>query len=381
MATIDPQGVVFERCFYIGNLLQSFMYGITVYLAYSSISMLRSNQPLSRGQTKGSRQFLIIYVIAITVSMTFALATNGLAGQMMWIEHRDFEGGPFQYFLVTASNWTNVLGTAMDMFGNFLGDLLLVCEVGTRLFSVFEMETHISGLALPLLCYLQLKQMDNDPTHSHVLSIDLWVILLPSFLLVTKLGQLAMAIVSLIQSALPGSSFFTANALNFGIPWISLTCALNVILTVLISAKLLWARRRMNRLLQSKEMTDVYTGVVAILVESALPFSILGIVFAILLAKENFAYAIFSAVWGAYVGVAPLLIIHRVANGKAWNRNTAQQLSSNATSNSFMFGNPGGSTSITMSTLRNPTSGVQSTVSVEKKYDLAKSMTSNSDRV
>ncbi|KAJ8076158.1 hypothetical protein PM082_022143 [Marasmius tenuissimus] len=342
MATIDPQGIVFERCFYIGNLLQSFMYGITVYLAYSSISMLRSNQPLSKGQTKGSRQFLIIYVIAITISMTFALATNGLAGQMMWIEHRDVEGGPYMYFLITASNWTNVLGTAMDMFGNFLGDLLLLYR-----------------------CYV-------------IYNSNRWVMILP---ILTFLASTSMAIVSCVQSALPGSSFFATNALNFGIPWISLTCALNVILTGLISVKLLWARRRMNRLLQSRELTDVYTGVVAILVESALPFSVLGIVFAVLLAKGNFAYAIFSAVWGAYVGIAPLLIINRVANGKAWSRNTAQQLSTNATSTSFMFGNPGGSTSITMSTLRNPTPAVHSTVSVEKKYDLSKSMTSNSDRV
>ncbi|KAL0562817.1 hypothetical protein V5O48_019261, partial [Marasmius crinis-equi] len=191
------------------------------------------------------------------VCMTFALATNGLAGQMMWIEHRDVEGGPYQQFLDTASDWENVTGTAFDQFGNFLGDLLL--------------------------------------------------------------------------SALPGSSFFATQALNFGIPWIALTCSLNIVLTILISYRLITARRYIRlsgaRSLQASDLVRMYTGPVAIFVESALPFSILGIIFAILLGKGITVYVIFSAVWGSYVGIAPLLIIHRMASGKAWSRNTAYQMS------------------------------------------------------
>jgi hypothetical protein len=47
-------------------------------------------------------------------------------GQLMWIEHRGFPGGPFSYYLSQGSSWTQVLGSSMDIVGNFMGDALLV---------------------------------------------------------------------------------------------------------------------------------------------------------------------------------------------------------------------------------------------------------------
>ena len=114
-----------------------------------------------------------------------------------------------------------------------------------------------------------------------------------------------MAIVSCVQSALPGSSFFASNAISFGIPWISLTCTLNVVLTILITYRLVNARRYVQisagSSFEVSDLVRMYTGPVAIFVESALPFSILGVIFAILLGKGIAVYAIFSAVWGSYV--------------------------------------------------------------------------------
>jgi hypothetical protein len=47
-------------------------------------------------------------------------------GQLMWIEHRDFPGGPFPYYLSQGNNWIEVLGSSTDIAGNFMGDALLV---------------------------------------------------------------------------------------------------------------------------------------------------------------------------------------------------------------------------------------------------------------
>ncbi|KIJ55848.1 hypothetical protein M422DRAFT_122424, partial [Sphaerobolus stellatus SS14] len=73
--------------------------------------------------------------------------------------------------------------------------------------------------------------------------------------------------------------------------------------------------------------TKVYTGIVAILVESALPFSVAGIIFAIVLGKglpEAFAFTI---VWRALVVLSPQFIILRVALGRGWTDETVSQFS------------------------------------------------------
>jgi len=71
-------------------------------------------------------QFLIGYSVILLILVTFAFFTNVLMGQLMWIEHRDFPGGPFSYYLSQGSGWIEVLGSSTDIAGNFMGDALLV---------------------------------------------------------------------------------------------------------------------------------------------------------------------------------------------------------------------------------------------------------------
>jgi hypothetical protein len=60
-----------------------------------------------------------------------------------------------------------------------------------------------------------------------------------------------------------------------------LTVSTNVVVTSLITFRLLRARRTLGKVLPSADMS-VYTGVIAILVESAAPLTIFGIIAAIL---------------------------------------------------------------------------------------------------
>ena len=65
-----------------------------------------------------------------------------------------------------------------------------------------------------------------------------------------------------------------------------LTVSTNVIVTGLITFHLLRARRTLSKLLPSKDMT-LYTGIVAILIESAVPVTIFGVVQAVLAQISN----------------------------------------------------------------------------------------------
>jgi len=213
--------------------------------------------------------------------MTWAMLANALLGQEMWVEHRDFPGGPSAYFAANSSVWYNVVGSAADAFADFMGDALLLYR-----------------------CYIIWNSKK--------------IIILPFLMF---LASTALSIIAVVQSALPSSSFFETQTIVFAVPWISLTCSLNFVLTALIASRLLWVRREMIRVMP-KEVASVYTGLVAILVESALPFTVLGIIFAVLLGKNLIISVAFSLVWGYYVGIAPQLIILRVAMGRAWSKDT-----------------------------------------------------------
>ncbi|THU89938.1 hypothetical protein K435DRAFT_781429 [Dendrothele bispora CBS 962.96] len=274
-----------ERSFYIGNMFSAIMYGLQIYMTIHSVYLLRA--PSHDSGVQRQKLFYASYSILLLLCMSFAFIANALMGQMMWIEHRDFDGGPVAWWLSNGTVWFNVVGSAFDMFGNFLGDALLIyrCAIiwGKRWYVIF----------LPVLMFL---------------------------------ASTALAILSVVESALPGSSFFQTHVINFAVPWISLTCTLNAIVTVLIAGRILYARKQIREVMPEID-ADVYTGIVAILIESALPFTLVGIVFAIVLSKEQPVQLFFADLWGSYVGLAPQLIILRVAMGRAWSKNTLTQVS------------------------------------------------------
>jgi hypothetical protein len=112
--------------------------------------------------------------------------------------------------------------------------------------------------------------------------------------------SVAFSIISVTESALPGSSFFAAHAATFGVPWVSLTSGLNFVLTILITIRLLLYRRSMA-MVATSDFAAMYTGIIAILVESAAPFTVAGILFAVLLGKDHPGQLAASQVWGTFV--------------------------------------------------------------------------------
>lgn len=109
-----------------------------------------------------------------------------------------------------------------------------------------------------------------------------------------------MAMFTVVESALPLSSIFTKQSVSFAVPWISLTCGLNAMITVLIAGRIMYLSRAVSEILPPESIRQ-YTNIVAILVESALPFTLLGIVFAITLGKNIPESSALSDIWGIFV--------------------------------------------------------------------------------
>jgi hypothetical protein len=139
-----PPTADFERSLYVGNAFAGILYGmfkktlqkcsvkfaknttgIQTYMVFHSTYLLLNSK--SRFEWKRRIvKFYVIYGFVMLILTTFAMAGNQLMGQLMWIEHRNFPGGPFVYYLENSTLWVNVLGTAACIVGNYLNDALLV---------------------------------------------------------------------------------------------------------------------------------------------------------------------------------------------------------------------------------------------------------------
>ncbi len=110
-----------------------------------------------------------------------------------------------------------------------------------------------------------------------------------------------MVIITIFQSAVPAESTrFFGLPINFAIAWISLTVGFNVIVTAIICYRLL-SFSRVSRETLPSELTNTYTSISAMMLESAAPFTISGIVYVIAFAVESPSQQVFSGIWGAMV--------------------------------------------------------------------------------
>ncbi|KAJ7220017.1 hypothetical protein GGX14DRAFT_336543, partial [Mycena pura] len=270
-----------ERSWYIGNTIFAILYGIELCMFFMTAYFMSTNK---RRDT--SKFFYIAFSGALLVLITIAMACNLYFGQMMWIEHRDVDGGPVAFFFNNIAAWYNTFGTAADVTANVLGDGLML----------YRCWVFWSG-------------------------VSMWFIAFPALL---WLASTSMAIAATIQSGLPGGDFFKGVTVNFTIPWLVLTITFNIVTTSMITFRLFTVSRSMRSVL-GKERAETYTGVIAILVESALPFTLLGIGYLITYIRNAPEELAFADIWGCFVSLSPQAIILRVAMGSAWSKKTVSQ--------------------------------------------------------
>ncbi|KAJ6626873.1 hypothetical protein B0H10DRAFT_1780350 [Mycena sp. CBHHK59/15] len=278
-----PAEFAFERSFYIGSYITAILYGMQLIMFFlSSYLLLRSST-----DARKESFFYIFYSGVMLVLWTVASSCNAVFGQFIWIDNRDVLGGPAAYLGANLSAWYNTLGTVTGICMNFMADGLLLY----RCYIIWGSSMKI--IVLPVLIYF---------------------------------GAMSMAILLIYESAIPGASFFSGNSVSFGVPYFWLTISLNVIVTSLICGRLLSVRNRVRTML-GEQYCHAYTGLVAILLESALPFTVIGIIYVISYARNSpFSFA-FLQIWADFYAISPQLIILRVAMGKAWSKNTVASIS------------------------------------------------------
>ncbi|KAJ6604234.1 hypothetical protein DFH09DRAFT_1300483 [Mycena vulgaris] len=251
-----PAQLAFERSFYIGSYVTAILYGMQLFMFFLSNYFLLYSSTDARKESF----FYIFYGSVMMILWTVASSCNAEFGLLIWVEHRDVLGGPAAYLSENLSAWYNTLGTVTGICMNFLADGLLLY----RCYIIWGSSLKI--VAFPILMYF---------------------------------GAMSMAILLIYESAIPGASFFSGDSVSFGVPYFWLTISMNIITTSLICGRLLSVRNRVRSIL-GEQYCQTYT----VLLESALPFTVLGII------------------WADFCAISPQLIILRVAMGKAWSKNT-----------------------------------------------------------
>lgn len=128
-----------------------------------------------------------------------------------------------------------------------------------------------------------------------------------------------MGVLWLIQISQTGP--FENSAINWTIPYFTLSLSLNVLVTIAIVLRLLSYRHRITNVLGSSHGSQ-YTSIAAMIVESAAIFSAFSICFLVPFALSSSISSIFLQALGQVQISATLLIIYRVASGKGWSSNT-----------------------------------------------------------
>lgn len=101
-----------------------------------------------------------------------------------------------------------------------------------------------------------------------------------------------MAILQTIAASLPESALWNERAVQFGLPYFALSMTINMLVTVIIISRLLLARRQIRQVMGSQHGKE-YTGVAAMLVESAVPPALVSIVLIALYAEGILAQVLF----------------------------------------------------------------------------------------
>ncbi|KIP04042.1 hypothetical protein PHLGIDRAFT_76637 [Phlebiopsis gigantea 11061_1 CR5-6] len=271
---------VFEHAYYIGSYISGILYGVDLVLYFLAVRQL-----MRRRVARKSYLFYLLFSTALTLLVTVDISVNAVWGEIMWINARGQPGGVPAFVDTQLSSWYQALGSSSAVGLTLLSDALLI----HRLFVIYKGSVYI--IVFPVLVYI---------------------------------AAAALAILELVTSFTPGGFFFGTSSVNFGVPYYSMTIGLNVLVTSLICFQLLSLSHQVREVL-GEQNARLYTGAIAILVESAAPYTLIGIVFLIPYARSSPVGAAVGQIWAKFTCLAPQAIIFRIVSDQAWCRDTMTQ--------------------------------------------------------
>ncbi|KAH9943874.1 hypothetical protein B0H21DRAFT_747375 [Amylocystis lapponica] len=259
---------VFQNAFYIAINVGGILYGVELMLYFQTMRILYRN----RRRLGRTDQAFALFSTATLILITVYEATEAVFGQETWIVNANFPGGPAAYQAVYDSAWYQTMGSTATVMLDLLTDGLLIYR-----------------------CYIVWNSYR--------------IIAFPCFLWI---ATLALGIVELYTSGSPNSNLFDGLAQDIGLAYFSTTIGLNVLVTGLICGRILWFARNVHVSL-GRSVAHTYIGVIALIVESALPFSLFGIAFLVSYGLNSEISIFFLTCYVMFTCISPQMLILRQA--------------------------------------------------------------------
>ncbi|OJT13745.1 hypothetical protein TRAPUB_9700 [Trametes pubescens] len=272
-------GSLFQNSYYVMNMINAMLYGVELVLYFRilrHVYMSKQRTPMDN--------WLTMFSTALVLLNTIYWTTQAYFGEMMWIVHVDYPGGADAYWNDFASVWYQTWGTTACVMCNLMNDALLAY----RCFVIWNSRRII------------------------ILPVTLW------------LASLGFAFGLLYESGRPNGNYFVGIATHFVTAYTASTFAFNVIVTALIVGRIIAVGRRLGYATSGKGSGGeyhAYTGAVAIVVESALPFTVFSAAYLVTYSIGS-DIAIAFSFYAMFTCISPLLITLRVLSRRAWTRDS-----------------------------------------------------------
>ncbi|KAH6912279.1 hypothetical protein BKA70DRAFT_1219413 [Coprinopsis sp. MPI-PUGE-AT-0042] len=280
---------MFAGSLFGASILSSVLYGIQLFMVLSNLSVFLKKSKEAR---KGHRHYI---VISCLILVTYPIDTAFDIWQTFRIL---FSGGP--------EPWKFPFTLAKDADENrayiFAGDTMFAVS-----FTVGDI----------LMLWRCLILWDHKK----------WVVVLPC---ITFLGAIACNITYLVFTR--PLNLITTIAVDLAVAQASLSVAMNLMVTLLILLRLAVTWRRTSKAFPDCKTPRMYTDAAGVLIEAAVPLSVLGIGYIItvsittrdnaqsFLAQGRTAALnnILGGLYYSFCTLSPQMIIYRVANGRSW---------------------------------------------------------------
>ncbi|KAF7797339.1 hypothetical protein EIP86_008534 [Pleurotus ostreatoroseus] len=279
----EARTILAEGTWLQGAFIMCIAYGAVATLAIQCFVMLVKDFKIAKLSRDGP---LLAYVVSIFVLCTMFIGAGMVFTQRAFVDNRNIPGGPLVYEAEAFSSPIH----------NLLNGVLIV-------------STSLSDALLLWRCTVVYCHSSIPPKVVYLAAGILW------------LTELIIGILFLIQIC----SQFTLILTTLTVAFWGYSLALNIFATSIIVGRLLVYRYRLSCVLGKRHGIQ-YTSIIAMIVESEMFYTTFLILYMVPFVRHYpLAYAFIQGP-GQVQAVGALMIVYRVAQGKAWSKDSCPQI-------------------------------------------------------
>ncbi|KAM6503774.1 hypothetical protein JOM56_000717 [Amanita muscaria] len=279
----DDQTIILERTFLVNIFVSGVGYGAQVIVYIICIRYLWRER-----KRRGVMLFLLCYITLLLSLSSLGVAVGTWTAEDMYINNRNYPGGPWMYFVLTQNLPENVIYDITLFLSTFISDLLVLW----RCWVIWN-----SSVSRPLACV---------------------VLFSPVLMLVTSF---VIGLIWCLQASVPDLPPFRKLLLVLGTAYYGTSFSVNILVTFLIILRLALHRRAILQTLPV-DYAEQYLSMAVIFVESAALYSVFAVAFIICYALASPISQVFLPLVPPCQQISGYLIIIRLAQGQAWTTNT-----------------------------------------------------------